>query len=176
LAQIYEGMFLLDNEVVRAGWREAKAVVTDILTKNGAEVRTARRWDERRLAYPVRRRRRATYLLAYYTIPPEGIHGLVRDLDLNETVLRYLQLRADLVPETEAELAAAEDAADFVAPVPPADDATSDEGAERSDSDAEEEDLDSDDEMRPARRGKRAEPVGAGAARGDDGDGDEVED
>lgn len=120
--RLYEGMFLLDNQVVREDWKAAKGLVTDFLAKHGAKVHTARRWDERRLAYDIARRRRATYLLAYYEIEHDAIPGLVRDLELSEPILRHLLLQVDVVPETERELAGAEDSADFQIPAPPPDD------------------------------------------------------
>jgi len=121
MATIYEGMYLLDNELVRESWDKAKAVVTDLIGKHGGSVKSARRWGERKLAYPIRRRQRATYLLVYYEMPREGLTGLVRDLDLAEPVLRYLQTRVDAMPSGETELAAAEQGAGFVLPVPPSD-------------------------------------------------------
>ena len=57
-------MFLLDNQVVRADWRQAKTLVADLLAKNGAKVLCARRWDERKLAYTIRGCTRGTYLIA----------------------------------------------------------------------------------------------------------------
>jgi ribosomal protein S6 len=123
MATLYEGMFLIDNDAVRAGWDQAKAVVTDLLAKHGGTVRTARRWDERRLRYTIKRRNRATYLLAYYELPADSIATFLRDLELNESVLRYLQLRVPALPEGELELSQAESADDYVVPEPPADDA-----------------------------------------------------
>lgn len=123
MAKIYEGMFLLDNEVVRRSWAGAKSAVTDLIGKHGGSVHSARRWAERRLAYPVRGRRRGSYLLTYYEIPREGIPTLVRDLDLSETVLRYLLLGVEEIPAGERELAAAEMAPDFSPPPPPSEDA-----------------------------------------------------
>lgn len=118
----YEGMFLLDNDAVRAGWESAKAVVTGLIEKHEGEVLAARRWDERPLAYPVKHRRRATYLLAYYSIGSLANTSLVRDLDINEVVLRHLLMRVERVPAEELELSKAELADDFVVPEPPADD------------------------------------------------------
>jgi len=150
LAQLYEGMFLLENEVVRENWTKAKALAVDLLEKNGATVRTARRWDERVLAYPIKRRQRATYLLAYYEIAPDRIDALVRDLDLSEGVLRYLLLQASELPEGEQELHDAEGGAEFVVPEPPADDVGSYtpiqvEGDDDSDSGDDEDGMDGDD-------------------------------
>src|SRR6202008_2730516 len=113
LTTVYEGMFLLDNQVVREDWKKAKAIITDALKKHGAKVACARRFDERRLAYQIRRGRRATYCLAFYEMGSEHLSPLRRDLELNENVLRYLMLAKDSVPPAEIELAAAEDAADF---------------------------------------------------------------
>jgi small subunit ribosomal protein S6 len=123
LSQIYEGMFLLDNDVVREGYEGAKALVTGALDKHGATLLSARRWDERRLAYPISGRRRATFLIAYYQIDGGEIPGLRREFDLSEKVLRYLFVSVDEVPEGEVELSQAEGSSDFAVPEPPDDDA-----------------------------------------------------
>ncbi|MBL8859186.1 MAG: 30S ribosomal protein S6 [Planctomycetes bacterium] len=115
-------MFLLDNAVVRESWNAAKAAVTDVLEKHGAKVTTIRRWEERKLAYPIRNKLRGTYALCYYEMGNENIAAMRREFDLSERVLRYLILRTDEVPATELELHAAEQAADFVVPPPPPDD------------------------------------------------------
>ena len=133
MSQIYEGMFLLDNNTVREGWHAAKSVVTSALEKHGASVLTARRWDERRLAYPIKGRRRGTYLLAHYRIPGDSIPAMRREFDLSERVLRYLLLAVDELPEGEAELAAAEGSPEFVVPPPPDDDAVEPEPSETTD-------------------------------------------
>ena len=119
--KLYETMLLLDNQAVRAGWRQAKSAVTDVLAKHGARVATARRFDERRLAYPIKGRKRGTYLLAYYEIDPAGTDGLRRELDLSETVLRYIQVGAESVPEAERALHQAELSDTFEVPPPPED-------------------------------------------------------
>ena len=99
MSRLYEGMFVLDNQVVREDWRAAKAIVTGTLEKHGATIKSARRWDERRLAYPIRTKQRGTYFLTYYEIGADEIPTLRRDLDLNEKVMRYLFLKADELPE-----------------------------------------------------------------------------
>lgn len=161
MARLYEGMFLLDNQVVREDWKKAKAVVTDLLAKHGATVRAARRWDERKLAYPVGVRKRATYLLAYFEMGNAHIAELRRDLELNEHVLRYLILKAEEVPPTELELAQAEQSTDFSVPPPPSDDAVdAPMGRRREDGsfdDGEMMDPDADPDRDDRRRGRRNE-------------------
>ena len=123
MSQIYEAMVLLDNDVVRQGYDSAKHVVTDTLKKYDANVHACRRWDERRLAYPIRRKNRATYFISYFEMPGDRLPAFRRDLELNERVLRYLLTAVDALPEGEAEQAKAEDGADFTVPPPPEDDA-----------------------------------------------------
>jgi small subunit ribosomal protein S6 len=120
--RIYEIMYLLDNNAVRAGWKEAKTAATALIEKHGGKVLTARRWDERKLAYPIKQRRRGTYLLAHAELEAEGVATLRRELDLTENVLRYLILLVEAVPPQEFELAQAEAAPGFVVPVPPPED------------------------------------------------------
>jgi small subunit ribosomal protein S6 len=122
-SRLYETMFLLDNQVVREDWTRAKSMVLDVLAKHGAKVHSARRWDERKLAYPIEGRKRATFLLSYFEMENEHLIALRRDLELNERVLRYLVLQVEKLPEGELDKAQAEQAADFVVPAPPADDA-----------------------------------------------------
>lgn len=123
MTQIYETMVLLDNDVVRMDWKKAKAIVMDTVTKYDGTLKSCRRWDERRLAYPMNRKNRATYYLTYHEIPTENIPAFRRDLELNERVLRYLILAVDETPEDELKLAAEEDGADYMVPEPPEDDA-----------------------------------------------------
>ena len=116
-------MFLLDNQVVREDWKSAKTLVSETLQKHGAKLRTLRRWEERKLAYPIAGRKRATFFLGYFDIGVNELPALRRELDLSEKVLRHLILSCEAVPETEAELAAAELAEGFTIPAPPPDDA-----------------------------------------------------
>lgn len=122
MTAVYESMFLLDNALVRESWNKAKSLVTDMLEKHGAQVRTIRRWDERKLAYTMKGKNRGTFALCYFEMGNENIAAMRREFDLNERLLRYLILRADEVPAPEFDLHQAESAADFVVPAPPPDD------------------------------------------------------
>jgi len=125
LGYTYEGMFLLDNQVVRADWNRAKGAIVETLAKHGAKVLTARRWDERKLAYSIKGKNRGTYLLAYFDLGGDGVNEMRRDFDLDENVLRYLMLRVDAVPAGEVEKAAEESAEGFSVPPPPPEEAQS---------------------------------------------------
>lgn len=123
MTQTYETMVLLDNDVVRTDWKKAKALVTDTIAKYGGGLESCRRWDERRLAYPMARKNRATFYLAYHDMTPDQIPSFLRDLELNERVLRYMMLKVEETPEEERKLAAEEDGSEYTVPEPPEDDA-----------------------------------------------------
>lgn len=161
MARTYESMFVIDNDAVRAGWKQAKASVVASVEKHGGKVLAARHWAERRLAYPIRRKRRGTYMLAYCELPPQSLALLRNDMDISDSVLRYLFLSTDEVPAKELELSAAEDAADFVVPEPPSDDAHEQEepvAAPASDEDSDDSDSysgPSDDDDAAGSRGRK---------------------
>ena len=94
---IYEAMFLVDPTVASADWDGLVDTVKTIFDRAGAEVVNLRKWDERRLTYPVAGRKRGIYILAYFHVDPDKITGLERDVKLNESILRALILRGDHV-------------------------------------------------------------------------------
>ena len=89
----YEGMFLLD--VGATNFEEAVKPIQTVLERNKAEIVQMRKWDERRLAYEIKGRRRGLYVLTYFQADPEAITSIERDVHLNEAILRVLILSAD---------------------------------------------------------------------------------
>lgn len=92
-------MLLLDNREVREGWQALKDHVHGLFSKHDCDVKSSRRWDERRLAYPIRQAQRATYLLMYVEAEAAGVDALRRDLRFDEKVIRDLVLRCEQIPE-----------------------------------------------------------------------------
>ncbi len=102
----YEGMFLFDTAVLR-DWPSIEQEVRRLLERIGARLLVAVKFDERKLAYEIRRRKRGTYVLTYFEASPDKIADLERDARLSETVLRLLVLRAqNLTEERLAQLRA----------------------------------------------------------------------
>ena len=94
----YEAMFLLDNREVRKGWDHAKGIPLSILERHGAKIVSARRWKERKLAYEIKKQKRATFLLVFFEALPEKIAPLNREIQLTEGILRHLILVHDEFP------------------------------------------------------------------------------
>jgi small subunit ribosomal protein S6 len=89
--KLYEGMFILDDARCAEDYNGTVATVHDILTQQGAEIVDSRKWEERKLAYPIRRRQRGVYALIHFNAPPEAIVQIERQLRLaTDVVLRSL--------------------------------------------------------------------------------------
>jgi len=91
----YEGMFLLDAG--QADYDAATQPILSVLARNGAEIVQVKKWDERRLAYEIRGRRRGLYVLTYFRAAADAIANIERDVQLDEGILRVLILSADHV-------------------------------------------------------------------------------
>ncbi len=94
----YEGMFLFDAATVTSE-AEAKEEVQRLLERSEAEIVVCRKWEERRLAYEIKKCKRGLYMLAYFRAAPDRVRGLEQDARLSEKVLRLLVLRADWVTQ-----------------------------------------------------------------------------
>ena len=90
----YEAMFLFDP-TFGATFENCEAEIRRLMTRAEAEILLCQRWDERRLAYKIKGRKRGVYVLVYFKAPTDKITPLERDAQLSEQILRLLVLRAD---------------------------------------------------------------------------------
>ena len=162
-------MCLLDNREVRKGWESLKEAVSGMFTKHGAKVLSTRRWDERRMAYPIEGQNRATYLLVYFSSDTQGLPALRRELEFSEPMLRYLITECEQVPESAYEPEAEFDVGSIPADDVPADDDSGD--GDRGDGDRGAGDRGAGD--RGGRRAAEGSKSGGDDSGGDDADGDD---
>ncbi len=101
----YEGLFLFDSAVIR-DWPTIEAEVKRLMERIGATLLVCVKFDERKLAFEIRRRKRGTYVLTYFDAPMAKIGELERDAQLSEVILRAMVLRRDLSEEKLAQLKA----------------------------------------------------------------------
>ena len=102
---LYEGMFLLQQQAVASDFGGCVEFLKQVFERAEAELIAIRRWDERRMAYPIRGQKRGTYMLAYFRARGSQIANIERDCNLSEEVLRNMITRADHLGETEIDLA-----------------------------------------------------------------------
>jgi small subunit ribosomal protein S6 len=94
-ANVYEAMFLLDTNKVAGDVPTAAGQLHSLLEKNNAEVLVSRPWDERKLAYPIKKHKKGLYYLTYIRTEGKNLINMERDIALNELILRHLVLRVD---------------------------------------------------------------------------------
>jgi len=85
----YESLFLLGTAATADVDGAVKQVQT-MIEKHGGTIVLIRKWDEKRLAYEIKKNKRGLYVLAFYSGPGASVAGITRDVNLSETVLRVL--------------------------------------------------------------------------------------
>ena len=91
--QTYEAMLLVEPTIAAREWPRVLEEVDRLAKKNGATVLQIAKWGERKLAFPVRKCARGTYVLAYFGAPEKAVTKLRADIALSEVILRSLVLR-----------------------------------------------------------------------------------
>ena len=72
-----------------------------MVERHGGEVLLIKKWDERKLAYEIKKQKRGTYIICYYKGPGASVTAIERDVNLNDDVLRVLITRADHLNQEE---------------------------------------------------------------------------
>jgi small subunit ribosomal protein S6 len=103
--QLYEGMFLFNNAALSSDLKQAVEHVKEILDRAGAEIEAIHKWDDRRLAYPIRGQKRGLYILAYFRVAGVQIANIERDINLSEYLLRGMILKSEHMGDVELQQA-----------------------------------------------------------------------
>ena len=92
---VYEGMFILDSNRYARDAAGVAAQIPSTVEQLGGKILASRLWEERRLAYPIKGRRKGTYWLTYFRLDGDKVTDLTRQFQLNENVVRSLFLKID---------------------------------------------------------------------------------
>ncbi len=149
-SRTYEGMFLVDTG--KSDFEAAAEPIRKILERSQAEILSIKPWDEKRLAYDIRGRRRALYVLTYFKIDPASASDIERYCELSEEILRVLILRRDGLTDDQINANTPAEAAAAKRAKPPRPDAAPRDGAkdDSPDKKAEPEKPQPQDEPAPA--------------------------
>ena len=118
----YELMLLLRPDLEDAELQSAVERVTRAVVNGGGTLTKISPWGKRRMAYPIKHYRDASYYLLHFDIEPAAIREIERGLLISEELLRHLvtvlevragTAEADLAPPDEiTELGGAVEAVD----------------------------------------------------------------
>lgn len=108
----YEAMFLVDQETANKKWDEIIGHIRTTLEKYKAEILDLDKWQDLKLAYPIKKRRKGTYIVAHFNLDPLKVAEVRHDFQLSDYVLRSLIIsdtgkRQSVIEEPAPEEAAA---------------------------------------------------------------------
>lgn len=88
--KLYEAMFIVDSNKAREDYQKMEGICTATITRHGGEIVKAVKWDDRRLAYEIKKCKRGTYILVHFNSDTQVIGKIDRQIQLNENILRCL--------------------------------------------------------------------------------------
>lgn len=126
----YEVMYVIDAALEDSARIELIDRFSDLVKKNGGEIDRVDEWGKRRLAYAINYKTEGYYVLMYIKGPSELPKELERNFQINDKILRSLEIRYEgevpakrepLKPYAAREAAAPAEpaAAEAAAPVAP---------------------------------------------------------
>ena len=89
----YEVMYVIDTALEDSARTELINRFSELVTKNGGEVDRVDEWGKRRLAYAINYKTEGYYVLMYIKAPSDLPRELERNLQISDSVLRYLVVR-----------------------------------------------------------------------------------
>lgn len=93
--QMYEFLLMLDSSKVGGDLEGTKQTLKTMFEKHHAKVLASRPWDERKLAYPVSKQKKALFHLNYIEADTQMVKEIEHDLKLNENVLRFMAVKIE---------------------------------------------------------------------------------
>jgi len=76
-----------------------KDAIKDLLEKNGAKIKKVDEMGVRRLAYEIDKHERGNYFVYYYEGDPSNIDEILRNLRIDEDLLRFLNVKYETKKE-----------------------------------------------------------------------------
>jgi small subunit ribosomal protein S6 len=98
----YEAMFLFGT-AASANLEGTLDRVRKLVESHGGDIILLKKFDERRLAYEVKKQKRGLYVICYYHAEPTANAAITREVNLSDDVLRLMIISADHLNQDEME-------------------------------------------------------------------------
>jgi small subunit ribosomal protein S6 len=89
-SRLYEVMFVVDAGHGRENQGKLLTELKDLVEKSGGTWVNGDKWEERRLAYNIKKRKRGLYILAHVVSSTQSIAKLDRNIQISDLVIRAL--------------------------------------------------------------------------------------
>lgn len=110
----YETIFIVHPDVAGDAYAAALEKFKGVLTEQGAQILKVDEWGTRKLAYPVRKQTRGTYVMVVYEANPEVIAEFERRMRIDDAIMKfqtvYLEKGLEVAPVAEEPEVSAESA------------------------------------------------------------------
>ena len=94
-------MFLVDSANAGSDWDGVIAAITKTLERAEVDIVSITKWDDRRLAYEIKRMARGTYILCYFRSDGQKNQEIETAVQLSEKITRVLILCVDWMTDEE---------------------------------------------------------------------------
>lgn len=91
----YEIMYIINPTILEEGRDTVIAKVDAILTESGAALTKTEKWGERKLAYPIDKKKTGFYVLTTLEMDGTRLVEVERKLNITEEVMRYIIVKQD---------------------------------------------------------------------------------
>ena len=98
----YEGLFLFGANYT-SQTDAALDIVKGFVEKHGGKLEVLKKWDDRKLVYPVNKQTRGLYIITFFSAPSEAIAQIEREVNFSDDVLRVLITDASHLSAAEIE-------------------------------------------------------------------------
>ena len=97
----YELVYILDPDLTEESVSALMERFKTLAENQGADIKSHERWEKRRLAYEIKRKREGTYVVMELTASPAAVHEMDRILKITDGLLRHQIVRAEAFRSTE---------------------------------------------------------------------------
>lgn len=91
----YEIMYIINPTVLEEGREALIAEVNALLEANGATITKTEKWGERKLAYPIDKKKSGFYVLTTFEIDGLKLVDVESKLNITESLMRYIIVKQD---------------------------------------------------------------------------------
>lgn len=91
----YEIMYIINPTILEEGRDAVIAKVDAILAESAATVTKTEKWGERKLAYPIDKKKTGFYVLTMFEMDGTKLVDVERKLNITEEVMRYIIVKQD---------------------------------------------------------------------------------
>ena len=90
--RLYEAMWVVDANSGREDFNKCLGGIREIVEKGGGSWINADKWEERKLAYQIKKKKRGLYIINHFSAPTDAVIKIDRNARLSDLILRHMIL------------------------------------------------------------------------------------